>query len=220
MSRDPHDSSFREQDSVTKVKICGITNLQDARMCIDAGADAIGLNFVTTSPRCISIDDARVIADAVSGSIEIVGVVANLDIAALRALAIDARLDMLQLHGDEAPSRISELLPRAYKAVRISTADDVAIARTFPGEDLLLDAKVAGVLGGSGHAFDWSLVADLAKERRITLAGGLTPENVQDAIRAISPYRVDVASGVEIAGNPRKKDVSRVRAFVEKVRAL
>jgi phosphoribosylanthranilate isomerase len=205
---------------VTKVKICGITNLEDARMCIDAGADAIGLNFVTASPRCISVGEARAVANAISGSAIVVGVVANWDLDAMRALLGDAHLDMLQLHGDETPSVVRQLLPRAFKAVRIASADDVAIARTFPGEDLLVDAKVAGVLGGSGHAFDWSLVAELAKERRITLAGGLTADNVQNAIRAVSPYRVDVASGVEIAENPRKKDVLRVRAFVEKVRAL
>jgi phosphoribosylanthranilate isomerase len=199
---------------MTKVKICGITNLDDARICIDAGADALGLNFVSASPRCISVAEARVITDAVSGSIEIVGVVANMDLDAMRALLGDAHLDTLQLHGDETPSLVSALLPRAYKAVRIASASDVAIAKTFPGDDLLVDAKVDGLLGGSGHTFDWSLVSDIAKERRITLAGGLTPENVQTAIRAVSPYRVDVASGVEVAGNPRKKDVSRVRAFV------
>ncbi len=202
---------------MTKVKICGITNLDDARMCIDARADAIGLNFVAGTPRCISISEARVITDAISGSIPIVGVVANWDLDAMRALLVDAHLDALQLHGDETPSVVSALLPRACKAVRIATPDDVAIAKTFPGDDLLVDAKVAGLFGGSGHQFDWSLVADLATERRITLAGGLTPENVQSAIRAVSPYRVDVASGVEIAGNPRKKDVSRVRAFVSAV---
>jgi phosphoribosylanthranilate isomerase len=199
---------------MTKVKICGITNLDDARMCIDEGADAIGLNFVSGTPRRISISEARAITDAISGSVPIVGVVANWDVDAMRALLTDARLDALQLHGDEAPETVRALLPRAYKAVRIATAADVVFAKSFPGDDLLVDAKVDGLFGGSGHVFDWSLVAELAKERRLTLAGGLTPENVQNAIRAISPYRVDVASGVETSGNPRKKDVSRVRAFV------
>jgi phosphoribosylanthranilate isomerase len=204
---------------MTKVKICGITSLHDARMCIDAGADAIGLNFVSGTPRCISIPEARAIADAISGSAEVVGVVANLDLEAMRALLVDAHLDKLQLHGDEDPNAVSSLLPHAYKALRIASADDVARAKTFPGEDLLVDAKVAGLFGGSGHVFDWSLVAALAKERRITLAGGLTSDNVQDAIRAVSPYRVDVASGVEVGGNPRKKDYSRVRAFVAAARS-
>lgn len=199
---------------MTFVKVCGITNLDDARMCITEGADALGLNFVSGTPRCISVAHARTITDAVSGSIPIIGVVANLDLEQMRALMSDARLDTLQLHGDESPSIVSALLPRAYKAIRIASADDVVFAKTFPGDDLLVDAKVSGLLGGSGHAFDWSLVAELAKQRRITLAGGLTPENVHSAIRVVSPYRVDVASGVEVAGNPRKKDVSRVRAFV------
>lgn len=199
---------------MTIVKICGITNLDDARMCIDEDVDVIGLNFVPGTPRNISIEEARKITDALSGKITIVGVVANRSREDMRALMIDAGIDTLQLHGDESPEVVSSLLPRAYKAIRISNATDVELAKTFPGDDLLLDAKVSGLLGGSGHAFDWSLVIDIAKERRITLAGGLTPENVQNAISVVYPYRVDVASGVEIAGNPRKKDVSRVRTFV------
>jgi len=203
---------------MTAVKICGVTNVQDARMCVDLGVAAIGLNFVPSSPRCVSLGQARVIAASVHGRVEVVGVVANWDLAALKALLRDVPLDRVQLHGDEPVTLVQALYPVAYKAVRIATAADVAIARSFPGEDILVDAKVPGVLGGSGHVFDWSLVVELAKERRVTLAGGLNPDNVGHAVRVVSPYRVDVASGVDDPNDPRKKDASRVRAFVAAAR--
>lgn len=202
----------------TLIKICGITNLEDAEMCIREGVDAVGLNFVDASPRRLSIREAREIADAVRDRATVIGVVANLSLGSMGSLLDDAGLDQLQLHGDEMVDDVRALLPRAYKGVRIATPEDVAYADSFPGDDLLLDAKSPKGLGGTGTVFDWSLAKDIAKTRRITLAGGLTPQNVAEAIRAISPYRVDVASGVEAASNPRKKDVSRVRAFVAAVK--
>ena len=200
------------------VKICGVTSIEDAEMCIREGADAIGLNFVDASPRRVSVADARAIADASRGRTKVIGVVANMPLAAMRKLLDDAGLDQLQLHGDETADDVRALLPRAYKGVRIATSEDVAHADSFPGDDLLLDAKSSKGLGGTGTVFDWSLAKDIATRRCITLAGGLTPDNVAEAIRAISPYRVDVASGVEVASNPRKKDVSRVRAFLAAVK--
>ncbi|MGH7284620.1 MAG: phosphoribosylanthranilate isomerase [Polyangiaceae bacterium] len=200
------------------IKICGVTNVEDAKMCVQEGAHAIGVNFVDASPRRISTAEARAISDALRGRTVVVGVVANMSLEAMKKLMGDARLDQLQLHGDEMPDVVAALSPFAYKAARIANSDDVRMADSFPGDDLLLDAKSPKGLGGTGATFDWSLATDIAKKRRITLAGGLTPENVADAIRVVSPYRVDVASGVEVAGNPRKKDVSRVRAFLAAVR--
>lgn len=196
------------------VKICGVTNLEDAEMCIREGADAIGLNFVPSSKRFISLLDAKVVTTTLRGRIPLIGVVANLIEDEMRRLLYEADLTALQLHGDETPTLVLGMQPLAYKAVRIATAEDVAYADSFSGDDLLLDTKSSTSIGGTGESFDWSLAKDIAKKRHITLAGGLTPENVTEAIRVVSPYRVDVASGVEIAGNPRKKDVSRVRAFV------
>ncbi|HEX7663875.1 MAG TPA: phosphoribosylanthranilate isomerase [Polyangiaceae bacterium] len=196
------------------VKICGVTNVADAETCIAAGAESIGLNFVGSSPRVVTIEEARTITSAVRGRIRVVGVVAHLTVDAMARLRDDVGLDALQLHGDESPNDLAALLPNAYKAVRIATLADVEHARAFGGDDLLLDAKSPKGLGGTGAVMDWTLVTDIAKERKITLAGGLTPDNVQAAILIVAPRRVDVASGVEDARDPRKKDPAKVRAFV------
>jgi phosphoribosylanthranilate isomerase len=195
-----------------RVKICGVTNVEDARMCADEGADAIGINFVPSSKRVVGEEEARAIADAVRGRVLIVGVVADLDVDAMKALRDRVGLECLQLHGDEPPEVLAPLLPHAYKAIRVTSADDVARADAYGGDYVLLD----GAIAGSGKTFDWSLARGLASRRRVTLAGGLTPENVEDAIRVVSPYCVDVASGVESA--PRTKDRNRVREFVRRAR--
>jgi phosphoribosylanthranilate isomerase len=198
------------------VKICGVTSVEDALVAVDAGASAIGLNFVPASPRCIDSARARAIARAIGDRALVVGVVANLSVEAMRALKEDAELGCLQLHGDEPAEALVALLPHAYKAVRIATAEDAAHAARFAGEHLLVDAKVSGALGGTGATFDWSLVTSLARARKLTLAGGLTPDNVAEAVRALRPYCVDVASGVERAGSrsPGAKDAARMRAFI------
>ena len=193
-----------------------MTTVEDALLCVDAGASAIGLNFVPSSPRRVDVSVARAIARAVCGRTLVVGVVANLEVPAMRALLKSAELECLQLHGDESPATLATLLPHAYKAVRVGSAADVERARAYRGEYVLVDARVEGALGGTGKTLDWSLVADLAKERKVTLAGGLTPENVANAIRAVRPYCVDVASGVESA--PGVKDPVKVRAFVRAAR--
>jgi phosphoribosylanthranilate isomerase len=209
------------------VKICGVRSAEAARACVELGASAIGVNLVPSSPRCVDRTTARAIARAVhapndaSGSSSkaiVVGVVADLSLEEMQALVRDAELDCLQLHGDETPATLAALLPHAYKATRIAVAADVERARSYPGEHLLVDAKVEGLLGGSGTTFDWELVKDLARERRLTLAGGLHPENVERAVRELRPYCVDVASGVEAAGSPGEKDLAKVRAFIEAAR--
>jgi phosphoribosylanthranilate isomerase len=195
------------------VKICGVTTVSDAQACAELGASAIGLNFVPTSPRCISVERAREISRAVrSTNVLVVGVVADLEHERMRALVRDAELGCLQLHGDEPPDALEPLLPHAYKAVRIGSADDVAHARRFPGDYLLADAKAPHARGGTGESFDWSLVKDLARERKLTLAGGLRPDNVARAIEMVRPWCVDVASGVERA--PGVKDLDAVRTFI------
>lgn len=195
------------------IKICGVTTASDARACAELGASAIGVNFVPSSPRRVTIERAREIARALQSSkVLVVGVVADMDVDAMRALVRDAELGCLQLHGDEKPETLTPLLPHAYKAVRIATKDDVAHARSFGGEYLLADAKVTGALGGTGETFDWSLVKDLARERKLTLAGGLRPDNVAQAVAEVDPWCVDVASGVERA--PGLKDLDAVRAFI------
>ena len=200
---------------MSRVKICGITRIEDAIACRELRVDAIGLNFVPGSPRAVSVAQARAIVRAVPGLL-VVGVIADLDVDEARRLATEAELGCLQLHGDETPAAVSPLLPHAYKAVRVATAEDVARARTYPGNYLLVDAKVEGMLGGSGTTFDWSLVRDLAKERRLTLAGGLTPTNVAEAVKQLAPWCVDVASGVELS--PGVKDHAAIAAFLRAAR--
>lgn len=203
----------------THVKVCGVRSADDAISCVELGVSAIGLNVVAASPRRVDVAKAAEIAGAVrraNARVVVVGVVADLDVEAMRALIRDARLDCLQLHGDEPPDVLAALLPHAYKAVRIASAADVARARTYPGDHLLVDASVEGALGGTGRMLDWSLVVDLARERKLTLAGGLTPDNVARAVREVRPYCVDVASGVE--RSPGVKDAALVRAFVEAAR--
>jgi phosphoribosylanthranilate isomerase len=200
------------------VKICGVTRAADAIACADLGASAIGLNFVPTSPRKVTLERAREIIAALRGSaVLVVGVVADLDVETMRALVRDAELGCLQLHGDEAPETLAALLPHAYKAVRVATAEDVVSARRFSGDHILVDAKVSGTLGGTGATFDWSLVKELARERKLTLAGGLHPGNVARAVREIEPFCVDVASGVESA--PGIKDLGAVRDFIALARS-
>jgi phosphoribosylanthranilate isomerase len=199
---------------MTHVKVCGVTSVSDAVACAELGVSAIGLNFVPSSPRCITLERAREIASAVSNVLT-VGVVADLDEAALRE--IRGVVGCLQFHGDEAPEALLPFLPHAYKAIRVATAADVERARTYPGAHILVDAKVEGALGGTGATFDWSLVRAFAKERKLTLAGGLTPDNVARAVAEVAPYCVDVASGVE--SSPGVKDLAKVRAFVASARA-
>jgi phosphoribosylanthranilate isomerase len=200
------------------VKICGITNVGDAESAVRAGASAIGLNFVPSSRRLVELDAAREIADAVRGRIEIVGVFADEPLTKLIEITATLGLDRLQLHGAE-PAELVAQLPRAFKALGVASAADVASARAFPGELLLLDAKVQGASGGTGQTFDWSLLGDIVSERRIVLAGGLTPDNVQSAVRRVRPHGVDVASGVEPLGTPRQKDPEKVLRFVREARS-
>ncbi len=197
------------------VKVCGITTASDAEACVEAGVDWLGLNFVPSSPRRVDAATARTIRDAVGGRALLVGVVADGTEAALLELVREARLDALQLHGDEPPALVACLAPQAYKAVRIGSAADLEWADTFPGL-LLLDAKVQGALGGTGHKVDWTLASVLARSRAVVLAGGLRPENVAEAVRTVRPWGVDTASGVE--ASPGIKDLDAVRAFVEAAR--
>jgi phosphoribosylanthranilate isomerase len=199
------------------VKICGITREDDARLCVEAGASAIGLNFVPSSKRRVDEAAARRIVDAVAGRVEVVAVIADLPSDEVQRLRASTGIEWMQLHGDEAPAALDALLPRAFKAVRIGDARDVRAAEAFAGERLLVDAKVPGEAGGTGVAFDWSLVTALAARRRLILAGGLAPGNVARAVRAVRPWGVDVASGVESA--PGIKDADEVRAFVREARA-
>ena len=180
----------------TRVKVCGVTTVEQAVACVDLGVDALGVNFVASSPRRVDERLARAIVDAVGGPTLVVAVVAGMTVEAMRALVERTGVGCLQVHGDESAADVAALLPHAYKAVRVASAEDVAVAEGMPGNYVMVDAKVAGALGGTGHAFDWSLVVGLASRRKLVLAGGLTPENVRSAVELVGPWCVDVASGV------------------------
>jgi len=204
---------------VVHFKVCGITCVEDAAACLSVGASAIGINLIPASRRVVDVGVARQIAAYVGDRSLVVLVVANRATGEMLQLLRYTGARCLQLHGDEAPEALAPLLPHAYKAVRIATAADAARALDFPGEDLLVDAKVEGELGGTGQLVDWRLVEPIARRRRLTLAGGLTPQNVGRAIEQVAPYRVDVASGVERAGDPRRKDPDRLLAFSRVVKS-
>ena len=202
---------------MTHVKICGVTSVQDAALCVEAGADAIGLNFAPGSPRCLDLTTAAMIRRVIPAQVKAVGVFVDADRETLIRYRDSLGLDCLQLHGDESPELLASFLPHAYKALRVRGPGVKQEAARYPGAFLLLDAYVPGMHGGSGARFDWSLALELAQERKLTLAGGLTPHNVAEAIVAVKPFCVDVASGVESA--PGRKDEALVRAFISNARA-
>jgi phosphoribosylanthranilate isomerase len=201
---------------MTYVKICGIKTVPDAQRCVAAGADALGLNFYPESSRYVDLDSARAIAAAVAGKIELIGLFVNASESDVTAIRDALQLAFVQFHGDESPELVGRFTPRAFRAFRVrsdSLRDEVL---RFPGEHVLVDTYVPGARGGTGATFDWSWAAPLARERKLFLAGGLHPENVADAIRAVHPYAVDVASGVE--SSPGVKDPLLVERFVERAK--
>lgn len=185
-------------------------------MCVAAGADAIGINFATVSPRCVSFEAAEVISETVRGRIELVGVFVDPPKEQLTQYRQSLRLDRVQLHGHETPAWFESLSVPAYKAVPIGGRTDVEAARLFGGDRLLVDAKVDGALGGTGKTFDWTLIQDLVSDRNVVLAGGLHADNVGAAVGSVRPFGVDTASGVE--QRIGKKDENLVRKFVKAAR--
>jgi phosphoribosylanthranilate isomerase len=197
---------------VTRVKICGVTTVHDAELCVDAGADAVGFNFYARSPRCVDSATARQLVTALAGRALAVGVFVDASFEQISETRERTGIACVQLHGDEPPELLARLLPHAYKAIRVRDASSLGQARRFGGDHVLLDAYVPGMAGGTGARFDWALAAELAQERKVTLAGGLEPGNVAAAVARVQPFCVDVASGVE--SSPGRKDPGKVRDFI------
>ena len=201
-----------------QVKIGGRTSVDDAARCIELGAGAIGLNFWPGSPRSTDLDTARAIVDSLGDRAQMVGVFVDFELRRVQAILERTGIRWAQLHGEEPPEFVNALLPCAYKALGVEDGSVIDQARGYPGEQLLLDASVPGLRGGTGRTFDWAIAAEVAKERKLTLAGGLTPDNVAEAVLAVRPFRVDVASGVESA--PGRKDPRLVERFIETAKAV
>jgi len=201
------------------VKICGITNFSDAQGAVDAGANALGLNFYPRSPRFIAKADAARIRIRLPEEVESVGVFVNASAADVAAMYRDVRFGTAQLHGDEPPAVVAELsrMLKVIKAFRAGAEFPIERLEEYRGASaFLLDAAEAGQYGGTGRTADWALARKAAAAHRIILAGGLKVENVGEAIRLVRPYGVDVASGVE--AKPGRKDHGRLREFVQEVR--
>jgi phosphoribosylanthranilate isomerase len=218
---------------MTKIKICGITNPQDALLAAEAGADFLGFILYARSPRFVAVAAIRQISDAVRGACgatgrpRLVGVFVNEAPPAVAAALADGGLDYAQLHGEEAEADVAALSGRAFKALRPANAADALAGaeRYWPlsdglGPRLLIDALApGGAYGGTGHQADWEAAAAVAQRYPgLLLAGGLTPANVGTAVATVRPWGVDVSSGVELA--PGRKDAGQVRALIAAVRAL
>lgn len=202
------------------VKICGVTTPEDAVAAAEAGADCVGMVFWPGSPRVVTIEVARAVAAALPPFVTRVGVFRDANRDEMARVADAVGLDLLQLHGDEPPEALDALPRRALKAVRVGEgfAPDAALRYEGRAAGLLLDTHTAEAPGGTGRSFDWSLARTVRKHARfLLLAGGLCPENVRAAIRAVGPDGVDASSRLEKA--PGRKDHRRIRAFVEAVRA-
>ena len=212
---------------MVRVKICGVKRPEDARAAAQAGAHAIGLNFVAESPRCIGYaSGARrlIVQSGAHAGMLWAGVFANLSESEIEKIVADAGLQIVQLHGDESPEFAQRLRKRLgpavhiWKAFRVSSADDLVHCGEFEACDaFVLDAKALGVRGGSGQSFDWDLLRGVVRKRPWVLAGGLNPDNVQEAVKRVAPEWVDVASGVE--ESPGKKDRHKLEVFLSKAKS-
>jgi len=204
---------------VTRIKICGITRAEDALSAANNGADAIGLVFYQRSPRHVNVAQAKLLAGTLPPFVTVVGLFVNAEAAFVREVLANVPLDMLQFHGDETPEYCAQFDRPYLKAIRVKAGVDLLqCASDFrSAKGLLLDAHVEGIPGGTGTAFDWTLIPRQLP-LPVILSGGLDAENVATAIKQVRPYAVDVSSGVE-AGKGIK-DAAKVAAFINEVKQI
>lgn len=204
---------------MVRVKICGITKIEDAKLAADLGVHAIGLNFYEASPRCVTPFAACEMIRRIPPFVATVGIFVNWAQAPIVALCKALRLSAAQLHGDETPQVVDAVARRlpVIKAMPIGqgSAAPPDFSRYRGASAFLLDSALSGQYGGSGTTGNWHLARAAAQSHRVILAGGLTPENVAEAIRIVRPFAVDVASGVE--SRPGKKDPAKLQAFFDEV---
>ena len=210
------------------VKICGLSTLESIDAAIDAGADLIGLVFYSRSPRNVSVQQAKTLADHARGRAKVVALIVDADDAALQEINKNVAPDLYQAHGSETPRRVGEIGTLTgkpvIKAIKVGDRKDIAKAAAYAGKAslILYDAKAPETLvnalpGGNGLAFDWNLLGSARQPEGFILSGGLNPENVAQAIRVTGAPIVDVSSGVESA--PGKKDLGLIRKFIEAAKA-
>jgi phosphoribosylanthranilate isomerase len=202
--------------SLVKIKICGITGVDDAKLAIELGADMLGFNFYPESPRYISFQQAEEIIRQIPTFMDTVALFVNPSPSELKRVAEKGFFNWIQLHGDETPEFCKSLNwvnARIIKAIRVQSADDIRRADIYPVDAILLDAFDKNLYGGTGKTFDWSLIDHLY--RRIFLAGGITPQNIIEALN-LGAYCIDVCSGVE--SQPGKKDPGKMRLLFETIR--
>jgi phosphoribosylanthranilate isomerase len=205
---------------LTRIKICGITNVEDALAAVDLGADALGFIFVPETPRYIEPQNAARVINKLPPFITKVGVFADEPLENISQIIQTCGLNAIQLHGSETPEYCDKIRVRSraiiIKSFRVKDRHSLSPIPEYKVSAYLLDTYVKGKKGGTGETFNWDLAIEAKKYGRIMIAGGLTPENVAEAIRHVQPYAVDVGSGVE--ARPGKKDHAKIKAFIENVR--
>jgi phosphoribosylanthranilate isomerase len=214
-----YNVSFARTFNMTRIKICGITRVEDAQAAAHSGADAIGLVFHEKSPRYVTLQQAARLAAALPPFVTVVGLFVDVSADYVHAVLEEVPLDLLQFHGEETPDFCASFGRPYIKAIRVRAGLDlVQCASAYAGaQGLLLDAWVQGIPGGTGHAFDWGLIPrDLALP--VILSGGLNPGNVAEGIRGVRPYAVDVSSGVE--AQKGIKDAAKIAAFIKEVKDI
>jgi phosphoribosylanthranilate isomerase len=199
---------------MVKVKICGITNLEDAMAAVDYGADALGFVFFRGSPRHITPTEAAAVIRYLPPFIQSVGVFVDETAETISRTIASCGIDIIQMHGSEPPEKCG-FSRRVIKAIRIKNLDSLSPLARYRGKvsAFLLDAYAPDALGGTGRVFNWDIAVEAKQFGDVILAGGLTPENVADAVRHVRPYAVDVSSGVEQAKG--KKDLAKMKLFIE-----
>jgi len=199
-----------------RIKICGITNREDAFAAVEYGADAVGFVFHPKSPRAVTLETAKKILSELPPFINAVGVFVNESKTNIEEIVEGVGLNVIQLHGNEPPEAC-HLLRKVIKAIRVRDLTDLGVLKRYNVSAFLLDTYSPESMGGTGQIFNWDIAVEAKKFGRIILAGGLNPENVEEAIRRVQPYGIDVATGVE--GNEKgKKDHKRLKLFIERAR--
>ena len=208
---------MNDRDTQVKVKICSMTNLKDVKVAVDGGVDAVGFIFYKKSPRSVTMQAVRKIVLELPPFVDSVGVFVNETAEQINKIADRCNLDRVQLHGNESPTFCKKIRRRVIKAIRVKDIQSLKKLSDYPVSSFLLDTFSEDQYGGTGRVFDWNLAYPAKKYGPIILAGGLTPNNVRQAIQRIQPYGVDVCSGVE--SQPGIKDHKKMQIFLKNVKA-